>query len=541
MMGGLVGLLVPLVIGRVINWIIPGGDRHQLLLLTLMLAVSAVAAAVFQVTRSIAMLRLETRMDAAVEAGIWDRLLNLPVPFFRRYTAGDLAGRAMGISAMRQLLTDVTLSSLVAGAFSIVYFALLFYYSVMLALVACTLVGLFVLVAALAAHIELRYQRAIYEARGRIAGLVLQLVTGISRLRVAAAEDRALAVWARAFGQQRSLAFRARGVGNKLAAFDAALPVLATLVLFAVVGLPARQDLSLGAFLAFTAAFAQILSAAFALSGSVSALVQIVPLYERARPILQTLPEVDAGKTDPGELSGRVEISGVSFRYQAEGPLILDDISVHIRPGEFVTFVGPSGAGKSTLIRLLLGFDNPTAGSIYFDGADLAGLDRQAVRQQIGVVLQQGKLMAGDIFTNIVGSSLLTLDDAWEAARQSGLAEDIAQMPMGMHTILGEGESTLSGGQRQRLMIARAIVAKPRILIFDEATSALDNATQAVVSRSLDNLKATRVVIAHRLSTIQNADSIYVLDGGRIVQQGGYAELMAQHGLFAELLQRQVT
>lgn len=268
--------------------------------------------------------------------------------------------------------------------------------------------------------------------------------------------------------------------------------------------------------------------------------VQIVPLYERARPILQTPPEVDPAKTVPGDLSGEVELSHVSFRYQADGPLVLDDVSVQVRPGEFIAFVGPSGAGKSTIIRLLLGFETPAAGSIYYDRDDLDGLDRQALRRQIGVVLQDGKLMPGDVFSNIVGSAPLTLEDAWDAAQLAGLEDDIHDMPMGMQTVIGEGGGTLSGGQRQRLMIARAVVSRPRILLLDEATSALDNRTQAAVSRSLERLKATRIVVAHRLSTIRNADCIYVLDGGHIVQRGSYADLIQQPGMFADLAKRQL-
>jgi ATP-binding cassette subfamily C protein len=255
---------------------------------------------------------------------------------------------------------------------------------------------------------------------------------------------------------------------------------------------------------------------------------------------LQALPEDTHSRTEPGHLSGDIEINHVSFRYQPDSPLILDDLSLHIKPGEFVAFVGPSGTGKSTLFRLLLGFEQPETGSIYYDGKDLAGLDAQAVRRQIGAVLQNGQLMPGDIFTNIVGSAPLTLDDAWEAARMAGLEQDINLMPMGLHTVIGEGATTFSGGQRQRLMIARAIVHKPRILLFDEATSALDNRTQDIVSHSLASLQATRVVIAHRLSTIINVDRIFVLLGGKIVQTGTYQELMDQPGPFIELARRQL-
>jgi NHLM bacteriocin system ABC transporter ATP-binding protein len=538
--GSLLGMFTPVVTGWIFDAIIPSADRGQLLLVLLALLVSATGVALFQVTRGIAILRLEGQMDGSVQAAVWDRLLNLPAPFFRRYTAGDLTYRALGIGAMRQVLTDVALSVLLSFVFSLAYFGLLFYYDIRLAGLACAVFLVALAATGLAAWLELRYQRGIYQARGRISGLVLQLITGITRLRLAGAEERALAVWARDFSVQKKLAYRARSVANALAAFNAALPVVSTLVLFAAVARLPTGSLSLGAFLAFSVAFTQVLSSAILMASIVGYAVQVVPLYERAQPILEAVPEVDTAKAPPGDLSGDVELSHVSFRYQADGPLVLDDVTLHIRAGEFVAFVGPSGAGKSTIVRLLLGFETPTGGSIYYDRADLAGLDHQAVRRQIGVVLQDGKLMAGDLFSNIIGSSLLTLEDAWEAARLSGLEQDIREMPMGMQTMLSEGGSTLSGGQRQRLMIARAVVSRPRILLLDEATSALDNRTQAEVSRSLERLKATRIVIAHRLSTIVNADCIYVVDGGRIIQRGRYEELAHQQGLFADLAQRQL-
>jgi NHLM bacteriocin system ABC transporter ATP-binding protein len=538
--GSLLGLLTPLVTGWVFDRIIPGAERSQLLLVVLALAASAVAVALFQLTRNVAVLRLETKMEGAVQAGLWDRLLDLPAPFFRRYTAGDLADRSLGIAAIRQVLTDVALSAVLSLVFSLVSFGLLFYYDVRLALLACGLFAVVLLATGLGAYLQWRHQRGLYPARGKVAGLVLQLITGLSRLRVAAAEDRALAAWAKEFSVQRRLAFRARSVGNNLSAFNAAAPLLATLALFAAVAPPGREGLSLGSFLAFNVAFVQVLGAALTVSSLVGYAAEVFPLQERARPILQAPPEVDASKAHPGELSGDIEISHVSFRYQADGPLVLDDLSVHIRPGEFVAFVGPSGAGKSTIIRLLLGFEAPASGSIFYDRLDLSGLDLQAVRRQMGVVLQDGKVLAGDLLSNISGSAVVTQEEAWEAATLAGLDEDIERMPMGLYTVVGEGGTTLSGGQRQRLLIARAVVAKPRALLFDEATSALDNETQARVSRSLERLKATRVVVAHRLSTVRQADRIYVLERGRVVQSGTYEELMGQGGLFAELAQRQL-
>lgn len=540
LVGGVLGLLTPIAVGWVFERIIPEEAIGELVVLVLALGACALAGALFHLAQGLAILRIETRMESAVEAGLWDRLLNLPAPFFRQSTAGDLADRAGRIATIRQVLGEVALTTLLTMVFSLVSFVLLFWYQPLLALMA---VGLFVLVVAVAAGAavrQVRHERRDQEQRGRISGLVLQLITGIARLRVAAAEDRALAVWARAFSQQRRHAFRARSVANAVAAFNAAVPVFASLLLFAIVGLGFRERLPLGVFLAFSAAFAQVLYAAVLFGSTVTSVLQVVPLYERARPILAALPEVDPNTVDPGDLAGDIEVSHVSFRYGPDGPLILDDVSVHIRCGEFVAFVGPSGAGKSTLFRLLLGFEKPHSGSVYYDGEDLAGLDQQAVRRQTGVVLQHGRLLPGDILTSIIGSSLLSLEDAWQAARQAGLEDDIKQMPMGMYTVVSEGESTLSGGQRQRLMIARAIASRPRILFFDEATSALDNASQAKVSKSLQGLKATRVVIAHRLSTVQHADRIHVLDRGKIVQSGSYEELMAREGLFADLARRQL-
>ena len=298
--------------------------------------------------------------------------------------------------------------------------------------------------------------------------------------------------------------------------------------------------MSVGDFLAFNAALSNFLAGTLQMSGSLISLLHAVPFYERLKPILEAEPEVDRSKTDPGPLTGRLELNRVSFRYGAQGPWIVRDLSLTIEPGAFVALVGPSGAGKSTLLRLLLGFETPDSGAIYYDNFDLAAVDVHRVRRQIGVVLQTAQVMPGDILNNIVGSSGLGRDEAWEAARAAGLAEDIEAMPMGLGTLVNEGGSTLSGGQRQRLIIARALVRKPRIIFFDEATSALDNRTQAEVQQSLASLKATRLVIAHRLSTIVRADRIIVLDQGRIVETGTYDELTNQSGLFREMVRRQL-
>ena len=284
-----------------------------------------------------------------------------------------------------------------------------------------------------------------------------------------------------------------------------------------------------------------MVSGAFmSLAGMALTVAQIKPILETVQPFFNTVPEISEGKEVITRLSGGIELTNVSFRYNENMPLILDNMSLKIRPGQYVAIVGKTGCGKSTLMRLLLGFEKPQKGAVYYDGRDIERIDLKSLRRRIGVVMQNGKLFSGDIYSNIVISApWLTQSDAWDAAEKAGIAEDIRRMPMGMNTIISEGSGGISGGQRQRLMIARAIAPKPKILMLDEATSALDNLTQKRVSESLDSLKCTRIVIAHRLSTIKQCDRILVLDGGKITEDGTYDELIAQNGVFAELVERQ--
>ncbi|NEQ82144.1 MAG: ATP-binding cassette domain-containing protein, partial [Moorea sp. SIO2I5] len=323
------------------------------------------------------------------------------------------------------------------------------------------------------------------------------------------------------------------------------LPTLSQMIIFAlavqsITKSQSGQGLSTGTFLAFNTAFGTFITGVTDLSNALINILEIGILWERTQPILEATPELDLSKADPGRLSGQLKLDHVSFRYRKDSPLILDNITIQANPGEFIALVGPSGSGKSTIIRLLLGFETSENGTIYYDGQDLSGLDISAVRRQLGVVLQNGRINSGSIFDNIASGALVTMDEAWEAAKMAGFADDIEAMPMGMHTVISEGGTNLSGGQRQRLLIARALVLKPRLLIFDEATSALDNRTQSIVSQSIDELRVTRIVIAHRLSTIRNADRIYVLEAGRVVQQGTFEELLDKEGLFANLMARQM-
>jgi ATP-binding cassette subfamily C protein len=394
-----------------------------------------------------------------------------------------------------------------------------------------------------AGAIGLKFQRQISELSGAISGAVVEFISAIAKFRIAGAERRAFVLWVTDFAAQKRTDFDARRVTTLMAVFNSVYLVACTAVLFSINssmrenGIPA---LTTGDFLAFLAAFGQFMAAALQMGGAAVSLATIVPIYERASPILQSVPEVQHTQAAPGELVGEIEVNHLTFRYRPDAPLVLRDLSFRIRSGEFVAFAGPSGCGKSTVLRLLLGFERPESGAIYFDGMDAAGLDIEEIRRQIGVVLQNGRLLSGTIKSNICGTAVVTMEDCWAAARVAALEEDIQAMPMGMHTILTDGGGGLSGGQRQRMHIARAVIGRPRLLLFDEATSALDNRTQAIVSENLKALKATRIVIAHRLSTIVDADRILVMEKGQIVQSGTYYELIRQPGLFREMAERQV-
>ncbi len=540
---GVLATVPAIITGVFVDSVIPDGGRQPLLLLFALMVVAAVCAFLFQAVQRATLIRLEGKMDAAVQTAIWDRLLSLPAAFFRHYSAGDLATRSLSISTMRQMMTASVLSSIFAGIFSAFSLALLFYYSWRLALLATGLTAVTVIATIVIGALQVRRQRDTLAVGGRLSGMLLQFVNGVSKLRVSSTENRAFAAWARDFSVKKQIAVKARTLSAGFAVFASVMPVLsAAAIVWASSGLlddAGGQALTTGSFLAFNAAFMQFQLSALALSSALVSILALVPVYERIRPILAALPESVGARSDPGELTGAIEVEHVNFRYRPDAPLVLRDVSMKFPAGRFVAIVGSSGSGKSTLFRMLLGFETPESGAIYFDQQDQAHLDAQALRQQVGVVLQSGRLLSDSIYRNIIGTAKLTMEDAWAAASMAGLEKDIQAMPMGMHTMIAEGGGGLSGGQRQRVMIARAIVKKPRILLFDEATSALDNETQAIVSRSLESLQATRIVIAHRLSTIANADYIYVMEKGAVVQEGTYQDLMQHEGPFAELARRQ--
>lgn len=554
----------PIAATLLFDHVVPAGDRFNLLHVVIGLVALAFGQAAFELMRGLSIARVETRLDSAIQAALFHRLLRLPVTFFRSFSAGDLAERVLGLQEARQLITGATLS----GTFGLMGVAsssiVLFILDWRLALAGTAVLCLFVLLSALLSFRQLAQERRQTAARGKLQGFVLQLLVGMPKLRSANAEKRGLTEWAWKSVDHRDAFVASRRIGSWQAMVQSLMPWLSLLLIYAAVlslmksdleqtairalvtGGPAttsqmREPLTAAAFVGFVTAFGQLTSGLKAAVTAFTSLLTIQPLAERTRPVLQALPDEQAYRpASTPSLQGNIAFRNVSFRYSTQTPLVLNDVNFTIDEGEFVAIAGASGSGKSTLMRLILGFEKAETGEIFYDGIPSHGLDASSLRSQIGIVLQNGTLSAGSIYDNIVGGSTLGLVDAWAAARLVGLAGDIEAMPMGMHTVLNDGAMTISGGQRQRILIARALVRRPRILLFDEATSALDNRTQAIVTETLASLSVTRIVIAHRLSTIREASRILVMHQGSLVESGTYDELMRSGGAFSALARRQL-
>jgi ATP-binding cassette subfamily C protein len=535
-----IGALVPIATGKVLGEFVPKAQTDLIVQVCLAVMLTSVVSAAFMLLQNLTILRLEGRVEATLQPAVWDRLLRLPTRFFTERSTGELASAAMGISSIRRLLAGVgptVAQSVTVGAMNL---GLLLWFSVPMAMAA---IGMLVVIAAVFLGLglwQVRWQRRLVVLSNKLNNQAFQTLRGLPKLRVAAAENYAYAAWASQFARSRELQQKVGRIKNLTSVLGAVYLPLCTLLMFMLLAGPARGSMSAAAFLTFNTSVTMVLTSVTQLTGAFVSAVAALPLFEEIKPVLDATPEVRTASTRPGPLSGALEARRLSFRYSDDGPLVLDDVSFEVRPGEFVAVVGPSGCGKSTLLRLLIGFDRPVSGSVLYDGQDLAALDQSAVRRQCGVVLQHAQPFTGSILDVICGTEPYTPEEAMAAAEMAGLAEDIKRMPMGLHTIVS-GSGAVSGGQRQRLMIAQALIRRPRILFFDEATSALDNETQRTVIESTKALNATRIVIAHRLSTVMDADRVVVMEDGKVVQQGAPAQLLADTGgRLHELVRRQM-
>ncbi len=537
-LGALISLITPSVTAILINTAIPQSAQGLVVELAGVLVSVAIVVALFQFLQATAMLRAETLFEMQAQSALWQRLMRLPSSFFRRFNSGDLAFRALGLSQMRTVLSQGFVTAVLGGLFSLFNVIVMIAYGGSLTLWALVMTLVTLLVAVSINIAKMRRLRRSIALHDALAGLSNQGIGAVNKLRVAGAETRFAAKVITLHNQRRIHEYGARSLEAYLRAFNTVVPLASTALFFAVVGFLLEKPLVIGDFVAFSAAYGSFIVGITGMLNSLPLGLVALVLFERMKPILEAEPETYSNNADPGALSGRIELNRVTFSYDVNSAPVLHDVSLTIEPGQFVAIVGPSGSGKSTLLRLLLGFDQPQSGSILLDDKDLSQSDIRAVRRQFGAALQNAQLLGGSIFDNIAGSRSITLDEAWDAAEKVGLDRTIRAMPMQMNTVVNEG-TTISGGERQRLMLARALAGGPRILLMDEATSALDNATQALVAESLAKLDLTRIVVAHRFSTIKDADRIFVLQQGKIVESGSAESLIAEGGLFASLAEGQ--
>lgn len=533
----LVGMILPALNKVLMGQVLKYSSDTLLWAVMSFLLCTTVGSVLFTVIKSLLLSRINRKMSLSVNAATMMRVLSLPAGFFRDYSSGELNEYISYMNSLCNTLVSSCLSTGITGIFSLVYITQIFSFARSLVLPSLVVTILTLAVSLATAFLQMRISKETMTLAAKEKGLIFSLISGIQKIRLSGAENRAFIQWADIYSKKSALTYNPPALIKLSSVITSAISMIGTIVIYYIA---VKNRVSVANYYAFNAAYAYINAAFTAMAQVALTVAGIRPILELIQPLLDAEPETGENLETVVSLSGNVELSHVSFRYAPDAPLVLDDISINIPSRQYVAIVGQTGCGKSTLMRLLLGFEKPTKGSIFYDKKDQKRLDMRSVRKQIGTVMQDGKLFSGSIFENItISAPMATQEEAWEAAEIAGLAEDIRNMPMGMHTIIQEGSGGISGGQAQRLMIARAVAPKPKLLLLDEATSALDNITQKQVADALDGMKCTRIVIAHRLSTIRNCNRILVLDQGKIIEDGTYDELIAKNGFFAELVERQ--
>lgn len=533
----LVGMLMPKLNHILMNEVVRSGSSQLLAAVMSFMLFASIGSLVLSIVRQMLLSRINIKLNLNVQAAVMMRVLSLPADFFKKYSSGELNQYLTYMNSLCDQLVNTILSTGITGIFSLIYLTQIFAYARSLVIPSLLVTISTVLIGMAASIMQIAVNEESMRLSAKEKGMTYALIEGIQKIRLSGAENRAFIKWTDLYAREAALLYNKPAFISLNTVITTAVSLAGTIVMYYIA---VRSGVTVADYYAFNTAYAYI-AAAFSSIASVSMTVaSIKPSLDIIRPLLEAEPELQENKETVTNISGQIELSHVTFRYSKDGPAILDDLNLTIRARQYVAICGRTGCGKSTLVRLLLGFEKPQKGAIFYDRKDMSKLDLHSLRKLIGTVMQDGFLFNGSIFENIsVSAPSMTLEEAWDVAETAGLADDIRAMPMGMHTVLQEGKGGISGGQRQRLMIARALAQKPKILLFDEATSALDNITQKQISDALDRMKCTRIVIAHRLSTIQHCDRILVLERGKIAEEGTYEELISRGGYFAELVSRQ--
>lgn len=532
-----VGILMPRLSKALTGPVLSSGSVNALIGIAICIVCVSLSSQLLSSVNGMLVQRIGAKTSLGVQASMMMRLMSLPVSFFRDYSPGELTNRAMSVNQLCTTLMGIVMNVGLTSLTSLLYVTQIFRFAPTLVAPSIVIVLITVCFSILTTFVQVRINRTIMDRTAKESGMSYSIISGVQKIKLSGSEKRVFSKWLGMYADESELVYNAPLFIRINGAISTGISLVGTIVLyyFSII-----SGLTPSSYFAFIAAYGSLMGAFTMLASTASSAAQIRPILEMAEPFLKAEPETQERKEIVTDIRGSIELEHVSFRYDEDSPYVLKDLSLKIKSGEYVAIVGKTGCGKSTIMRLLLGFEKPEKGNVYYDNKDIDSIDIVSLRRKIGSVIQQSGLIQGDIYSNIALTAPgLSLDDAWEAARVAGIADDIDDMPMGMSTVVSEGGGGISGGQRQRIMIARAIAPKPKVLLFDEATSALDNKTQRQVSEALDNMGCTRVIIAHRLSTIRNCDRILVLDDGHIIEEGSYDELIEHDGYFADMVARQ--
>ncbi|HEY9857435.1 MAG TPA: peptidase domain-containing ABC transporter [Stenomitos sp.] len=543
----LLALSVPLFSQVVLDKVVVHQSQDLLNLIGLGMLVAVVFQMLAEASRTYLVGYVSMKLDIALSKYFYRHVLRLPMRFFANHRVGDITTRMGEVEGIRSFLTHGAVGTVLDAIMLIVYVAILVYYDWRLIfLVIGFALPLFLLVRFLTPRLQATYLH-MAEQRGVASSRLVEQVSAIGIIKALAAEDIARWRWEKVFEGVAGLQFKLIKLGLVMSTAGHGLMQLGNLVILYIgAKMVLAGTLSVGQLIALVSIFGSIMQPVFRITSEWSEFQELKVRLQRLDDVFETAPESGPRRSPirSAVLKGHVRFENVSFSYKgSSGPMVLKDLNMEVFPGQMVALVGRSGSGKSTLAQLVNRLFDPNDGRILFDGFDAREIPLALLRRHIGIVMQENTLFSGTILENIAyGDDDPDLSRVIEAATLANAHTFITKLPSGYGTQLAEGGLGLSGGQKQRIAIARALYHDPKVLIMDEATSALDAESEQAI---MANFKAivqgrTAILIAHRLNTIMNADQVFVLDEGQIVEAGTHRQLMQKHGMYYNLFSQQL-